>query len=368
MIKGHERIGTLLGTIELNDKSLLEIHNRKYIGAKFRLLDFITEVILLKVGKIHVFIDGFAGTGVVANRMRPSAFKVITNDLLYSNYIVNKAFLTSTVENVNLNKVGSIIEELNKCSSEKGYVFQNFGGTYFTFENAGRIDTIRETIQKQYMDKKCTQQEMCVLLTSLLFAIDKVANTVGQYDAYLKHIGRKKDELTDRHIIDSNVNKAIYLKIPKIDFSLNHHNEVYNEDINSLIKKINGDVLYLDPPYNTRQYIDCYHVLENILFWQKPMLYGKTKKFLRTHLKSKYSKKRLVAATFSELIRDADVEHIILSYNSEGILSDDSILGVLGNKGKVEIFEREYNVFGNGAGRASKRILKERLFYCKVNK
>lgn len=342
-----------------------DINNRKYIGSKFKLLKFIERIILSKLNRIDIFIDGFAGTGVVANYFKKYAKKIISNDILFSNYIINKVFLNSTKRNVSINKIRKLIFEFNIVKPSKGYIFNNYGGTYFTYENAGLMDTIREKIEDLYLSRECTEQEKYVLLTSLLFAIDKVANTVGQYDAFLKNIGKSSYSKNGKHLIDSNVYKRLQLKVPKITYDGN--NKVYNKDLNILIKRIKGDVLYLDPPYNNRQYIDCYHVLENIMRWNKPKLYGKTRKFYRNNLKSKYSRKKESITAFKELITDSKVEHIFLSYNNEGIMADKDIIEILKQKGKVEIFEEKYRIFGNGAGRSRKRIITERLFYCKVN-
>lgn len=342
----------------------LNINNRKYLGSKQRLLNFISSVILEKSPQIETFIDGFAGTGVVANHFKKYARKIITNDLLYSNFIINKVFLASSEDNCNLNKLAAIISNLNTIEPRKGYVYKNYGGAYFTQNNAALIDGIREEIENLYKNNECSEQEYYILLTSLLFAVDKIANTVGQYDAYLKNIGEPAYDSRGRHRIDSNVYKKIRLQLPQIDFSCN--NEIYNQDLNLLIKKIEADVLYLDPPYNNRQYIDCYHVLENICRWEKPLLFGKTKKFEREHLKSRYSRKREAGTALAELIANAGVEHIFLSYNNEGIIPASLISGILKTRGSVEVFEQEYGVFGNGAGRSQKRKIIERIYYCKV--
>ena len=127
-------------------------------------------------------------------------------------------------------------------------------------------------------------------------------------------------------------------------------------------------MLYLDPPYNGRQYVDCYHVLENILRWERPPLYGSTRKFPRAGLKSRYSRRGEAARALAELVEAADCEHIFLSYNSEGIIPDESITAILGRKGRWEVFEREYAVFGNGAGRSRRRTLRERVFYCRAGR
>jgi adenine-specific DNA methylase/DNA modification methylase len=344
--------------------------NRKYLGSKNRLIDFLTGTILSKVGEIDVFADLFAGTGVVGAAFRAHSSKVIANDLLYSNYVVNRAFLTSTEKDVDLDRVAELIEELNRCQPVCGYAHANYSDTYFTEANAARIDGIREKIDLMAAEQRCSEQERLILLTSLLFAVDKAANTVGQYDAFLKHIhedapSRGSPAAGDRHLIDSNVRKPLSLRVPEIELAGNYSNEVFNLDANRLVHQLDAEVLYLDPPYNTRQYVDCYHVLENILRWDKPALKGKTRKFPRDHLKSRYSRKAEAAAALDELIQAARAKHIFLSYNNEGIIPEQTIREILGRRGAVEVFCREYSVFGNGAGSARKRNLVERIFYCR---
>jgi adenine-specific DNA-methyltransferase len=349
----------------IKESTYFDINNRKYIGSKNRLLDFLEKTILRNTSnEIGVFADIFSGTGVVANHFRKFSKQVISNDILYSNFIINKVFLNSNRRNVRVKKIEKMIKSLNELKPVDGYCYRNFGDTYFTKENASRVDAIRERIEELKNQEQISTQEYYVLLTSLLFAIDKVANTVGQYDAFLKHIGDEPYNKSGKHLVDGSVYKKIELKMPLINFDGN--NKVFNEDANILIKKIQCDTLYLDPPYNHRQYIDCYHVLENIMVWKKPKVYGKTKKFKRDYLKSKYSQHRYATNAFEDLINNAKCKHIFLSYNNEGIIPDSEIIRILKNKGEVKNFKIKYNIFGNGAGRAKKRFITERLFYCKV--
>jgi adenine-specific DNA-methyltransferase len=349
----------------IQENSYFDINNRKYLGSKNRLLDFLEEVITKNASKkIGVFVDIFSGTGVVANRFRKFSNKVVANDILFSNFVINKVFLNSTETNVKIPKLVKIIEQLNHLKLQKGYCYKNFGGKYFTKENAGNIDAIREQVEILKNINKITNQEYYILLTSLLFAVDKIANTVGQYDAYLKHIGKTSYDKNGKHLLDSNVYKKIELKIPVIVFDGN--NEVFNIDANKLIKEISCDVLYLDPPYNHRQYIDSYHILENIVRWEKPLVFGKTKKFQRDHLKSRYSRKGHAIYAFEDLINSAKCKHIFLSYNNEGIIPDEEIERILKNKGELKIYKMQYKIFGNGAGQSKKRSITERVFYCKV--
>ena len=166
--------------------------------------------------------------------------------------------------------------------------------------------------------------------------------------------------------------KSLKLLIPNIDDSHNNNNEIYKMDANKLIRKIRCDVLYIDPPYNSRQYSDAYHLLENLSKWEKPEVFGKAKKMNRSHIKSDYCLQS-ATTTFEDLINNADCKHILLSYNNTGSskdgrsnarISDESILRILQNKGNVEIFERDYKAFTTGKSNDNSNV--ERIFYCNV--
>ena len=344
----------------------LSIGSRKYLGSKQRLIRFIRQAICSRVPAIGRFVDGFAGTGVVADAFARDAESIVANDLLFSNYVVIRAYLCGSERNVGVERVRELLSELNGLEPVSGYAVSNYGGRYFTERNAGAIDAVRERIEVYAREGMCTEQEKLILLTSLLYGADKVANTVGQYDAYLKHIGEASYDGEGKHLIDDNVYRPLCLKMPRIRFDVNA--EVHNEDLNSLIRRIRGNVLYLDPPYNTRQYVDCYHVLENIARWGKPPLFGKTRKFDRDELKSRFSRRADVEAAFADCIDNADFGHIFVSYNNEGILSRDTIGEVLQSRGPVEVLEEDYSVFGNGAGRSRKRPIIERLYCCRVRR
>jgi adenine-specific DNA-methyltransferase len=348
----------------VNNNKIFTIDNRKYIGSKANLLNFIEQTILSVAGPtIGVFFDPFSGTGVVSNRMRKHSDKVIANDLLYSNYITNSVFLNSKRSDVSVSKLDSIIMHLSSLRPKRGYACRNYSGTYFTHQNAGKIDSIRGEIENLHRKKYITTQEKNYLICSLIYAVDKVANTVGQYDAFLKHIGADSYE-DGRHKIDSNVYREMELKRPFVIFD--GKNQVYNADANAIAADVTCDVAYLDPPYNNRQYIDNYHVLENIASWQKPVLYGITRKFARESRKSHYSRKVKAANALSMLIKSLRCRHIFLSYNNEGIIDDRTILDILQMRGKVQLFRTDYSIFGNGAGVSRKRVITERLFHCRV--
>ena len=108
---------------------------------------------------------------------------------------------------------------------------------------------------------------------------------------------------------------------------------VHRQDANRLIEKIECDILYIDPPYNTRQYITNYHLLETIAQYDNPSVYGKTG--LRTYSeaeKSAYCSQAGCLRAFAALISRAKAKHIVVSYNSEGIMNEAEILSVLSEK------------------------------------
>lgn len=331
-----------------------QLQNRRYLGNKYKLLGFIEDIISEKCGNIESFCDIFSGTGVVGERFNNREIKVISNDLLNTNYVCLKAFL-GTKQDIEKKIIEKINYLNNLAAKEDNYFSENFGGTYFSIDNAKKIGAIRDEIE----NIEESEDEKNILICSLLYAVDKVANTVGHYDAFRK----KLDSI-----------QHLKLLIPDIDYSHNSNNEIYKEDSNTLIRKISSDVLYIDPPYNSRQYSDAYHLLENLSEWKKPEVFGIAKKMGRLHIKSAYCLKNATRA-FEDLIRNTNCKHILLSYNNTGHskdgrsnarINDEDIIRILKNKGELEIFEREYKAFTTGKSDANGNA--ERVFYCKVAK
>ncbi|HEY8345877.1 MAG TPA: DNA adenine methylase [Symbiobacteriaceae bacterium] len=342
----------------------LYVWNRKYIGSKSELLHFIAGVVKARAPEARHVADLFCGSGVVAYYFASQGFQVTAGDNLYHNYLAARCFFGGRPGEISWTEVAQRLDWLQKLPPVEGYCYREYGGRYFTPENAGRIDAIREEVARWEAAGEIGEQMKAVLLTSLLYGADKVANTCGQYDAYLKHLGKPSYSPEGAHLVDAMVYKPLSLGMPQVVET--DRSQVFCGDANRIGPTIECDVLYLDPPYNTRQYVDNYHVLENIARWEKPVLTGKTRKFQREHLKSAYSRRRDAAPSLAALIRSARCRHILLSYNNEGIISDQEIVAMLQERGPVEIFTHPYTIFGNGAGRSGRRPIQERLFYCRV--
>ena len=335
---------------------MFKISQRRYLGNKNSILPFIENIIKNEIEDFNSFCDIFAGTGVVGNYFNQKNKKIILNDLLYHNFVALNAFLNS--DDFSKEKILGIIDKFNSLSiKEDNYFSINFGDRYFSVDNAKKIGFIREEIRELFLEDKIDRKEKDILLTSLNYSIDKIANTVGHYDAYIK----KEIE-----------NRSFKMEFLDTDIEKNRNNEIYNRDANILIRDIECDILYLDPPYNSRQYSDAYHLLENLTLWQKPKLKGVAKKFDRTHIKSEYCKKN-ATKSFEDLIINAKTKYILLSYNnmankgnsrSNARISDGDIFRILGLRGKVKAFEQNYKEFNTG--KAKRNDNKERVFFVKV--
>jgi len=338
---------------ELNLKRFF-INNRRYLGNKYSLTNFIKKIVKENCKNINIVADVFSGTGSVLEIFKDK--QLITNDLLYCNYISNYAWFSN--EDYSEEKIINIVYKYNMIKiSENNYVRENFADTFFSADDCSKIGYIREDIEKIYKNKEINYKEYSILITILLYAMDRIANTVGHYDAYRKNI---------------EFDKELYLGIMLPDKNLNKDNKCYNKDANELVKNIDCDLLYLDPPYNSRQYSDAYHLLENIANWKKPKVFGIARKMDRKAIKSSYC---TIEATskFKELIENTNARYILLSYNnmsekgndrSNAKISDKNILEILEKKGKVTIFEEEYKVFSTG--KSNVKDNKERLFLCEV--
>lgn len=329
-----------------------KINNRRYLGNKYKLLDFIKSTIASECQGINTVADIFAGTGSVASAFTDK--KLITNDILYFNYICHVAWFGS--QKYNEPKIEALVCYYNLAQpQEENYMSENFSDTFFSAVDCRKIGFIREDIEKRYNAGEINARERAILITSLLYAMDKIANTCGHYDAYIK---------------GATFEKHLELTLPLASNENNKNNQCYNEDANRLVERIEADLVYIDPPYNSRQYCDAYHLLENVARWEKPAVTGVALKMDRSKLKSDYCTSS-AAKAFEDLVSKIKAKYILLSYNnmaekgngrSNAKISDDDIMRILSRKGKVKVFSEKYKAFS--AGKSDIKDNEERLFLC----
>ena len=355
----------------------------RYYGCKNKLLDFLNEGVE-KTGINHgsSFCDLFSGTTIVAQHFKKKGYTIIANDILEFSYAIARTYIKNNeyplfkglkgkIKEINGCKenILRVIEYLNGISPVEGFIYKNYcpSGTingvhkrqYFSDENGKKIDAIRFKIQGWKEHGLITLDEFYVLLTSLLEAVPFVANISGNYAAFLK-------------CWDPRALKSLRLKVPEIHPS-ERKNKVFKTDANELVKKISCDILYMDPPYNERQYASNYFMLELIAEgWfngSKPQIYGKTGMRPYEDQKSSYCQKVNVKRSFRNLIENANTKYMLLSYNDEGLMVEDEIIDILSSRGEVEVLEKDHRRYRSiNQNETDRRIVKEKLYFVKVAK
>jgi adenine-specific DNA-methyltransferase len=305
-----------------------------YIGSKHKLSGFIFDSVTEVVGEDlsqKTCCDLFAGTGIVGRTFKPHVKKLISNDIEFYSYVLNRNYIGIGKEISSEER----ITQLNALEGKKGFVFEEYskggkaGRNYFTSENGQKIDAIRSQIESWKQASEINEDEYYHLLTALLEGADRIANTASIYGAYLKKI-------------KASAARQILLKPSEIKTTKNIH-EVYQEDSNTLIKRISGDVLYLDPPYNARQYGANYHILNTIAKYDTFVPKGKTG--LPNYYKSDYCSKKQIKNAFAQLIEDAQFPYIFLSYNNEGLMSPLEVRSIMDRFGKYSLVTKQYRRF-----------------------
>lgn len=332
------------------------LESRRYIGNKTKLTDWILETIRRECPQAHSFCDIFAGTGAVANKAIPYYDRVILNDLLCANRVIYEGFFAPG--EWNREKLYAILDEYNHLEYDKleeNYFSMNFGGKYFGHGVSKLIGYVREDIENRR--RTLTDKEYSILLSTLIYNMDRIANTVGHFDAYIQ--GKEIDQQT--------------ITFRMIDARNCDNIEIYQEDSNKLARELQADIVYMDPPYNSRQYCDAYHLYENLVRWEKPEVKGVAGKFPQKDKKSDFCTMKAVDA-FADLVENLHTQYIVLSYNnmakkgngrSNAKIDDNDILRILRDKGDVQVFTHDHRAFTTGKSNIQNH--QERLFVCTCN-
>jgi len=297
----------------------------RYIGNKTRLLPFILRTLKrsgIGVGSVH---DAFAGTASVSRALKEKGWSVHSSDLLMSSYVFQRAYVTADTADPRLEDMAS---ELGALPSREGFITEHFspshrsggsGRMYFTPENAGRIDAAREELEIWRQTGKVDEDSYYLLLAAIIEGADRVANTAGVYASYMKrwqvNAKRRFEVVAELPIRGGRPAHAMLM------------------DATDAARAIGGvDLLYIDPPYNARQYVAYYHIPEILARgWTDsvPAIRGKVGLLAGEEGRSQWSHGRRVQKLFSGLLAATGARHALVSFNSEGHLAPDALQTLL---------------------------------------
>ena len=321
-----------------------------YIGSKYTLLDWIDTFVLEKTGwdsfaNKHIA-DSFAGTGIVSYHFRRKQAIVSSNDAELYSSIITHAFTQSVYSPVCQECIQTIQTEIseNKHRDFVGFITEKYSPhngnirKFFTVENAKRIDYIRKYIEMKKHELQ--DDDYKFLLASLLLSADAVSNVPAVYGCFLQNFKAKASKMLTFHPIHTNTNPA------SIGSNTTNCDVLQDEWIQS----IHADMVYLDPPYNSRHYSKNYFPLNMIARSPEqqavePPLTGKTGIPENCFLSPFCKKADIVEQAFDTLFRKLDTKWIFLSYSNESTVQKDKILTLMGKYGEASVIERDHKRF-----------------------
>jgi adenine-specific DNA-methyltransferase len=347
----------------------------RFIGNKENLLDTINYTLEQRNIRGNSFFDFFSGTANVARFFKKKNYKISSSDFLYFSYCLQYAYIKNSKEpkftkmlsklkikqdRLIFSPLDIAIEFLNGIKGIEGFIYNNYsvGGTkdldkprmYFSDDNAKKIDAIRIQIEDWKNEKFLTKEEYFILISCLIESVSFYSNIAGVYAAFQKKWDKRALKPFILRTIDLVYNKQ--------------KNEVYNTDSMQLIDKIDTDILYLDPPYNERQYAPNYHILETIAKYDNPVIKGITGMRDYSNQKSLFCNKDTALQSLDKIASTEKYKYLILSYNSEGIMPSKKIIESLKKYGTVEFVEFDYLRFKSNSNDESKtkKYIREQLY------
>lgn len=354
----------------------------RYIGNKENITETIFSILQSNGVKGKTFFDFFAGTANVGKFFKSKGYQIFSSDILYLSYCLQKAYIENNSEpkfsallrtlpksksfDLFSTPLEKVADYLNSIPSVEGFIYKNYtpGGTkdlekprmYFIDENGKKIDAIRIQIENWKSSNLITETEYYILLACLIETIGFYANVAGVYAAFHKSW-------------DPRALKPLMLRTIQF-INNNKKNFVYNCDSMELIDKIHTDILYLDPPYNERQYAPNYHILETVARYDSPELRGVTGMRDYSLQKSRFCNPQTALDDLNKIAEKVKYKFLVLSYNSEGIMPSEKIIGTLEQYGKVKLEQFEYARFksnNNGLAKTKKTVYEQLYILKKEN-
>jgi adenine-specific DNA-methyltransferase len=325
----------------------------KYAGSKLKILPYIFEMVNELKG-VETVLDGFSGSTRVSQAFAQLGYSTTSNDISVWSEVIATCYLIS---NQSIGYYQQLIDHLNSLEGVDGWYTRNYGGGEsmpkkpFQIKNARKLDAIRDEIEKLNL----AWEDKCVMLTSLIYALDKVDSTLGHYAAYLA-------EWSPRSF--NNLKLIVPLR-----FTSRGVNRVIRDDIFNTVANNRFDLVYFDPPYGSNnekmppsrvRYASYYHLWTTIIRHDKPALFGKVGR----REDSRDDKSASVFEEFrkngngdfiamnalKKLIEETKAHYLLLSYSSGGRASKQQLLDMISASGKlleVKLIDYKKNVMSS---------------------
>ena len=325
----------------------------KYAGSKLKLLPYIFDMVGQLKG-VESVLDGFSGSTRVSQAFAQSGYSTTSSDISVWSEVFATCYLIANKPDIFYQEK---IDYLNNLQGVDGWFTENYGGAVtdikkpFQNKNTQKLDAIRSEIDNMDL----LWEDKCVLLTSLILALDKVDNTLGHYVAYLSNWAPRSF-------------KDILLKLPQ-RYTTAGNNKVIRGDIFETVENKQFDLVYFDPPYGSNnekmppsrvRYGAYYHLWTTIIRNDKPAIFGKANRredsrdnvssSVFEEFRKNESGDFIALEALGKLIKQTNTHYLMLSYSSGGRATKEQLMDIISESGKlldVKMIDYKKNVMSN---------------------
>ena len=338
----------------------------RYIGNKTRLLPMLMDSFQGWLSEGATVADLMCGTAAVSEALRQAEYRVIASDLM--TFAAHHARVRLTISDepkfkgIGAKSYTDIRAHLNHLSPTEGLFFKEYSPEgmpdndheprkYFTGENAGRIDAITQQLNQWATEKLLSETENSLLRHDLVLASNRVANIAGTYGHHRSKWGASAMSSLD-------LRPATFLRGHRVDHTV-HQGPA--EKIAPLVK---ADLCYIDPPYMKRQYAANYHIIETIARGDTPEAVGVSGLRPWRDQYSDFCSKLKIRDAFRKIFSEAQCDQFVISYSEDGLLSEEQLIELFSEVGKVTLKKIPFSRFRSNAGGQGGTVI-EYLFHIK---
>lgn len=253
-----------------------------YPGGKRKLCPWIFNQLDQVIPKAQwpqlTFIDGFSGGGAISLQAKLHGFgHLVANDLSDRSQLVLQGLIANAHAKLTLSSVYPLTQ-----SGTPGFVSEQYAGSVFSERHALALDAALAAIHA--CPDPVRQAQLRLLLWKRVVRFVSFGTSIGTSNrpfaealdgkrAYASLNPKRFQDGSLAHLLEScwkgleqdmtDINRAVFPAQGKVS--------IYQEDILTLLPKLQGDVLYVDPPYaQTLGYSKSNEVLDAVLFGQLP--------------------------------------------------------------------------------------------------
>lgn len=326
----------------------------RYLGSKTSTLPELQKLVLSRV-RDGSFCDPFGGIGSVGSAFKGRGFEVHTGDLLTfarcfqtARVVLNRSPKPTPAlkHTLGIGTTEEMIMALRRAQPVRSWVYREFATRrqYFTPDNAAAIDGARRELGRWRRNGLTDERTDLYLRACLIDAVDRVANTAGTYYAHLKQWTRKALKPFDLRAIEPAPGPA------GCSASLT--------DAAELVASRHFDVLYLDPPYNARDYAGYYHLPETLATGRRARPRGASGVDAAPRPVSAFTRPRQAESAMAELIAVARCHLMVVHYSDDGLIPPSRMRALLRSFGRID----EQTIDALGYGTTRRRLTHHRVY------